>query len=369
MRGLDNDLFGAGKVFRHLDRLAAWQRDELPAPVTVEIDLTNLCNHSCGGCTFGYLVNKSRDELPLDLAQRLIGEFASLGVRAVTFSGGGEPLVYGEGRVLDLMGLARALGMDVALITNGSLLTPDPRYFAALEWVRVSLDAYDAATFSRFHGRGAREFAKVVERLHGFCSEAQRRRDAGLRAPTVGVGFLTDHGSLVRGDLWRMADFCAGIVGLDYLQFRPLVQNMVADPSLTGGYERPIDLTVWREAYEEAATYARPGFRVLWSEGKYDALASPGYGKTYARCHAHFLEAVVGADSRVYVCCHGQGQDGFCLGDLREQSFADIWHGERARRVWESISPRDTCPPACRLHLQNLTLDKLARHQPHENFI
>jgi cyclic pyranopterin phosphate synthase len=359
-------MLGAGKMFHHLDRLAAWQRGELPPPVTVELNLTNRCNHACGGCSFGYLVNVSQDSLPAPLAVRLIEELAGLGVKAITFSGGGEPLVYGEPRVLSLMEMVKDAGMDCALITNGSLLRSE-RFLDLCEWVRVSLDAYDAETFQRFHGRGEKEFEKVVGNLHDL---GVRKSIRAAPSATLGVGFLTTAESLERGDFDRMAAFCATLPGLDYLQFRPLVENMVARPALDGGYAAPLDLAPWQAAYDAAALqYSRPDFRVLWSEGKYAALALAGAGRTYEKCHAHFLEATVGADGRVAICCHGQGVDDFTLGSLHEQTFAEIWHGERARRVYERIDPRVHCPPACRLSGQNAVLQDLLRPAEHPNFI
>jgi MoaA/NifB/PqqE/SkfB family radical SAM enzyme len=363
--------FGAEKLLQHLDRLAAWQQGELAAPVTVELDLTNACNHACPGCTFSYLVNIDKSSLPFDLARRVIGELGAMGVRAITFSGGGEPLVYGVERFLELAGEVRAAGMDAALITNGSLLTPDPRY-AMFEWVRVSLDAYDDDTFLRFHGRGPKEFAKVVERLRAFCAEGKRRRAARERWPTVGVGFLTDRDSLDRGDFFRMAEFCSRIPGLDYVQFRPLVVNMVDDPTLQGGgaaISRDVLQCLAIQAAMADGLYARPDFKVLWSEGTYRALGQASFGRTYDRCLGHFLEATISADAKVYLCCHTQGQERFALGDLNEETFGDIWHGERARRVYESFDPRATCPPACRLHLQNQMLHEISLGATHTNFI
>lgn len=361
-------MLGPNKILAHADRVAAWQRGELPPPVTVELDLTDLCNHACPGCTFSYLVNISKASIPFGMAQEIVHQLAEFGVRGLTFSGGGEPLVYGEAKVLCLIGTAKRAGMDVGLITNGSLLEPDPRYYATCQWVRVSLDAYDADTFRRFHGRGEGEFYKVVERIRSFAGEPAKLRSGNL---TLGVGFLTDRDSIARGDFAKMARFCAGIDGLDYLQFRPLVGNMVADRSLTGGYAdfTAAELESLRAAYIEAAAWARPDFKVLWSADKYAALAAPGFGRTYDRCVGHFLEATIGADAKVYICCHGQGQPAFCLGDLREQTFGEIWHGEQARRVYESIRPADTCPPACRLHNQNLFLAELQGGFTHQNFI
>jgi MoaA/NifB/PqqE/SkfB family radical SAM enzyme len=357
-------MLGGGKMWMHLDRMAAWQNGWLPPPVTVELDLTNLCNHSCPGCSFSYLVNIVKDSIPLDRAERIIDELGEFGVRAITFSGGGEPLVYGEEKVLALMERARSHGMDCALITNGSLLR-STQFLDLCQWIRVSLDGYDADTFARFHGRNDKEFKKVCDNLQAICSH---KTDC-----TVGAGFLTDRESVQRRDFWKMSKFCSEqFPGLAYCQFRPLVNNMVADPSLTGGYEgfsqqeHSDILLAYREARE---AFGRSDFKVVLSGGKYTALAQKDFGRTYSSCHAHFLEAVVGADSKVYICCHGQGIEAYCLGDLSEDSFQEVWESQRAKEVYESINPSSHCPPACRLHQQNALLQDLTEGVTHPNFI
>lgn len=368
--------FRSDKMFQYLDRLnVGLQANKygglFPMPVTVELDLTNTCNHACPGCTFDYLVNKDHSQIPYALAIKIIAELASLGVRGLTFSGGGEPLLYGVDRVLDLMKRARAGSVQTALITNGSLLR-NPAFLELCAWVRISLDAYDSDTFRRFHGRYEKEFEKVVDNLRFMAETAKTRRAVGWTCGTLGVGFLTDRTSVERGDFWKMSEFCEAIPGLDYLQFRPLVENMIANPMLDGGYHgfAATEASSLADAYRKARdVFQRPGFAVLYSEDKYEDLVQPNYGRTYHRCHAHFLQAAIGADACVYLCCHGQGQEKYRLGSLHEHTFAEVWNGEQARKVRESIDPVRDCPPACRLHPQNVILEQLQQPVTHAAFI
>lgn len=362
----------SGKMFQHLDRLASWQTGEMPAPVTVELDLTNSCNHACPGCTFSYLVNKDGSSLPYHLAANTINELAAIGVKAITFSGGGEPLVYGVDRVLKLMDWTRTLGPEVSLITNGSKLR-EKEFLDHCTWIRVSLDAYDENTFQRFHGRNLKEFNRVVESIQTMISY-------GVEGCTLGVGFLTDQESSGRGDVIRMTKFCLEkLPGLHYLQFRPLVVNMVDAPDLQGGWKNPSqgddtcghsgELLAMSRAIDLARSVAGDRLQVIWSEDKYTALSKPDFERTYTRCHAHFLQATIGADGGVYVCCHGQGQDAYRLGTLHEETFQEIWYGDRARSVLAAIDPSKKCPPACRLHSQNRTLHQILQPVQHRNYI
>lgn len=365
--------FGGNKLFAHADRISQWQRGILPYPITVELNVTNLCNHACPDCSFSYLVNKDKSSLNPTLAMRVIRELAEHGVRAITFSGGGEPLLYGEDNLLELMQHAVDHGIQVALITNGSLLR-DPAFLQLCTWIRVSLDAYDDVTFERFHGRGEGEFLKVVENLRAYSGLSLNMKNEGSSPATLGVGFLTDNGSVARKDIERMTKFCMMFYGLDYLQFRPLVKNMVEDPSLTGGDQG--DLLALESQYKQVHTTVEKArvkhpstMRVLWSGGKYAALQQPNAGRTYNSCLAHFTEAVIAANAKVYICCHTQGQDKYCLGSLQNKNtFHSVWHSERARQVYDRIDPSRHCPPACRLHLQNLVLQQI-KNLVHPNFI
>jgi MoaA/NifB/PqqE/SkfB family radical SAM enzyme len=369
--------FSKTKLFQHLDHLAAWQQGKVMPPVVVELDLTNLCNHGCPGCVYSHLVNVSKDSIPMDLAEQIIHQLADYGVKAVTFTGGGEPLVYGQDKVLMLMKLAKRQGMQVALITNGALLT-DPEFLDLCEWIRVSLDGYNAETFARFHGRSEGEFDKVCGRLRALCEHAAVMKASGEPCATVSAGFLTMPGEYK--DIRPMARFCREqFPGLDFLSFRPLVVNMVDDPALTGGgwgrsrldqyaEHGQLDLELIETAVECARSEAAP-LTVFWAEDKYRALHAEGFGKTYSKCHAHFIETTVAADCGVYFCCHTQGQERFCLGNLRERSFKEIWESDRANQIRESFDPRTTCPPACRLHQYNNMLEEISHPVTHENFL
>jgi pyruvate-formate lyase-activating enzyme len=364
--------FGADKMFRHLDRLSDWQSGRWPYPVTVELDLTNACNHHCPGCSFNYLRSQSKESIPSPLAMSLLAQLSDCDVKAITFSGGGEPLVYGVDRVLRLMRLCRDLGMDAALITNGQRLTSD-EFLSLCSWVRISLDAYDAATFFRSHGGSPDQFNQVVANLRRTCAAARRRRRDGLPCATVGVGFLTNERSVYESDFYEAARFASTIDGLDYLQFRPAITNGVDDPTCCGGMRKPLPKPMVDrifDAYQEAnGRFARDDFRVLLSADKYDALSQPEFGRTYNTCHGSFLQATIGADCRLYICCHGQGRNEFCLGDLRDQRFSEAWHSDRAMNVRRSINPQLLCTPACRLHPQNVVLEKMLSPATHETFI
>ncbi|HEV7768885.1 MAG TPA: GTP 3',8-cyclase MoaA [Thermoanaerobaculia bacterium] len=130
--------------------------DALGRPIhDLRISVTDRCNFRCTYCMpkevfgrdFAFL---HRDELlTFEEITRLTRHFVRMGVRKVRLTGG-EPLLR-----RDLEQLIAQLGSidgleDIALTTNGSLLTPQKARAlkaAGLERVTISLDSLDDATF------------------------------------------------------------------------------------------------------------------------------------------------------------------------------------------------------------------------------
>jgi cyclic pyranopterin phosphate synthase len=134
-------------------------RDRLGRPLeTLRISITDRCNFRCVYCmpkeVFGrdYAFLERRELLSFEELDRVVGVFAGLGVRTVRITGG-EPLV--RRNVEHLVELLAAIEtpdgdrLELALTTNGSLLTQKAEALAAagLSRVTVSLDSLGDEAF------------------------------------------------------------------------------------------------------------------------------------------------------------------------------------------------------------------------------
>ena len=104
-------------------------------PYHVQLYPTNKCNRNCSFCSCGNrdkTLELETNDILFDL-QRL-GEY---GTRAVTISGGGEPLLHPEiNQIIHVLWLS---GFEVGLTTNGDYLnTLDDRSLQVLTWIRIS---------------------------------------------------------------------------------------------------------------------------------------------------------------------------------------------------------------------------------------
>jgi cyclic pyranopterin phosphate synthase len=133
--------------------------DRLGRPLeTLRVSVTDRCNFRCVYCmpkeVFGreYAFLDRRELLSLEEIARVVGVFASLGVRTVRITGG-EPLVRRnvEHLIELLAALERPDGsrIELALTTNGAVLAEKAEALAAagLDRITVSLDSLDDASF------------------------------------------------------------------------------------------------------------------------------------------------------------------------------------------------------------------------------
>jgi len=132
-------------------------------PKLIDWATTPECNLSCRHCR-----GMAEGELSTERARKLVSEIAELQPGWVIVEGG-EPLLRHD--LFELLGLMRQKQLEVHLITNGMLLTPE--ILATLKKlgvrVMISIDGATPATYEMI--RGGASFEKVVEAARS-CAQA-----------------------------------------------------------------------------------------------------------------------------------------------------------------------------------------------------
>ena len=98
-----------------------YEKREAPKPVVVW-NCTRQCNLSCIHCYASADKRKSPDEMDTAAGEAFIRDLADFGIPVLLFSGG-EPLLRKD--FFSLAGLAKELGLRVALSTNGTVISED----------------------------------------------------------------------------------------------------------------------------------------------------------------------------------------------------------------------------------------------------
>ena len=351
--GMDVRQFSSDKILKHLGRVNAWLSGENPAPITVELDMTNICNHKCPECSGWYFQNRNKDSLPYGLAKDIVKQLARAKIRGLIFTGGGEPLCHPD--INEVVRLAYNVGLDIGFITNGTFINEDIAkvLLESCTWLRISLDAASPKTFERIHGMDGHAFDEVLTKIRLLTITKTKLKSK----TTIGVGYLTC--DYTKDEMYDMAVLCKEL-GVDYLQFRPMqVHN-------NGKFEYHLsDIT---EDINRCMKISGNGFKVLYSKHKYDMMKDKAYGRNYKKCYGHQFATVIAADAKMYLCCHMRGFDKYCIGDLKKNTFEEIWNSSLRKRVVENIDFKD-CVPLCRDNTFNQILWNIRQPKEHVNFL
>lgn len=348
------NIFKEGKILKNLDVLTKYLNGESYPPIQVELDLTNRCTSDCPWC-FGYkdrklktvtIFEKGNDQVERDNSSfqgvmDLIGQFKVMGVKSITWTGGGDPTCH-KG-LFHFLERAHELGIKNGLITNGVIDVRQALPFC--EWIRFSVDAATEETYGFMHGR-KQHFKIVLQNISDLC---RAKKNMGLKT-TVGVGFLT--GEKSKHEVKQFAELWKDVGGLDYIQYRPLL-----DAYGSKWFDDNLDVL---RAIDEAKAIEP---RVTFSEAKYNAYSSDGRTK---KCHGIFMETAIAADGKMYACCHMKGKPQYAIGDLNKESIFQVWKRHLEKR---DFTVNKDCPSFCRHFGTNKIVEDILEPQEHRFFI
>jgi MoaA/NifB/PqqE/SkfB family radical SAM enzyme len=310
--------------------------------ISVELDLTNLCNNRCPRCTG---IKDKNVSLTFVQVRKLVDELADVfNAKSIIISGGGEPLLNKD--FVKMLYYIKSKGIDIGLNSNGySLNAKNARAIAdCCAYFRISLDAGTPEMYKKTHGVGMEAFEKVLGNIRMFD---RIRKEAGSSV-SFGTGYLT--GRQTKGgilDFFKTSKAC----GVDFAQLRPFTN----------------DLTSVDRELKEAGKLEDRNFKVASSDHKYSRFADDNK-RPYKKCWGMFFNTVVTADFRVFACLHHRQNGKYLLGDLNKSSLYDIWHSARMRDVFERID-FSGCPYFCRNDEINRSLELVSRPVNHVKFL
>ncbi len=343
------------KLLYHLEAVAAWRRGQ-GHPLAFSIGPTRSCNYRCQFCAYAYL---ERRPIFLDLQRvvRLAQDAAPRGAKSFFFSGDGEPLLHRE--LPECIVAVKRCGVDVALNTNGSRLTPEVsrQILPCLSWIRVSVNAGERRLYAGLHGTAASGYDRVLDNLAEAVAEKRR---AGAEC-TIGVQAL-----ILRDNLASLPVLAAELrkIGVDYLALKPFLPH----PSIDYRDQIAYDAPEVQEALRQLEALAGDGFAVIV---RWRSLAKLPR-RDYQRCLSLPFFVDIDSNGDVYPCGPMIGNPRFCYGNLYEEAWPAIWQGERRKNLEKYMAEQfdcSACMPNCRNDAVNRFLWRL-RHPPaHVNFI
>jgi len=355
---MDKYRIDSHKLLYHVSRVNDWLNGRLIYPIYMEISPAGSCNHRCTFCGLDFLEYQSRF-LDADILKKRLSEMGKLGLKSIMYAGEGEPFLHRN--FAEIVEHTKKSGIDVAITTNAVLLKESlaEQILGTVEWIKVSINAGTAETYSKIHGTKPADFDRVIKNM---SSAVKIKRENGYKC-VLGMQMLLlpeNHHETV-----RLAEIAKSI-GMDYLVVKPYSQH----PQSKSRRYSKINYNDFIHLPEKLEKLNTKEFTVIFrvkAMKKWDDAE-----KSYSRCIALPFWSYIDAGGHVWGCSVYLGDDRFFYGNIYENSFKEIWGGEKRKKSlgWvENEFDSSQCRVNCRMDEINKYLWELRNPPEHVNFI
>ncbi len=346
------------KILHFQSKINSFMSSQIAAPIYVRIKPINLCNHGCFFCVYstGFRVKdggekahivsgmhedmREQDQLPTEKLLEILEDLSEMGTKAVTYSGGGEPLMHPD--IVHIMSKTLELGLDLSIITNGQNLTKErARTLSRAKWVRVSMDYTNGNQMRAFRNVNEKSFQSILKNLESFSLLKDKSCD-------LAVNYIV-HRDNHKG-LFEFAKILKAH-GVENVRFSPMyTQNFYEYHS---AFESEVNLELHKiqslvdESFTVNSTYnIRPG-------------SSHSHVRSYNRCYIMQTVPVIGADFGVYAC-HNKAYDiTGKMGSLKNQRFRDFWFSPEAATFMREFNAKKSCLHECSNDRKNILINEV----------
>ncbi len=299
------------------------------SPLMVDWAITEVCNLNCKHCR-GF----PKGELSTERARKLIGEIAGIKPGWVIVEGG-EPLLRKD--LFELLGLMRQNRLEVHLITNGMLLSPQiiTRLKQLGVRVMVSIDSATKETYESI--RNGASFERVVQAARNCAKE-------GL-LEAINTTILKENYKEIPG-IFKLAD-SIGVKRVTFIGFKPC----------HGYLDELLNPREYREAIGLACQAAQEtGIEFFFDEPFFWATVkkwrlfaqTPAVGtgilvpEASSCIYGEYL--FIDTNGKVKPCSFSQ----LALGDVNEKTLGEIWSEALSSPFLRQIKDPKTRTGYCR---------------------
>lgn len=340
-------LYSSLKFMLYPEYLEALRSQSLLAPLHIRLKPINLCNHDCWYCAYRVSSQKLgedmniQDKIPEDKMFEIADDIIAMGTKAVTFSGGGEPLLYKP--LPEVIERLAKGGVKIAALTNGSNLKGKvaDAFAQHATWIRISADGWDDESYSKMRGIEHGAFSKLLDNLRRFSMRGSKC--------VLGISFI-----VCKENYQHIYDACVLFkeAGVNHVSLSGVVTSN--EGSINNSYHREISEEVFAQI-ARANTLSDDNFLII---NRYHEL-DDRFDKTYTMCPTIQFTPVIGADCCVYTCHDKAYTDSGLLGSIKVRRLKEFWFSEENRQRIYNLDPSKVCTHHCVAHLKNATITEI----------
>jgi len=275
-----------------------------------------------------------------------------MGVKAVTFSGGGEPFCYPY--FSETVRKIAQTKVKFASLTNGSKLEGELAEVFAYNatWVRVSMDGWDDESYSLYRRVPLGEYTRIMRNIENF------RRLGGKCY--LGVSLVADN--LNSSHLYKFIGALRD-AGVESVKVSPCIVSN--DGKANDAYHKPFFNSVKEQIAKAMVDFSTDDFEI------FDAYheMNEEFKKDYNWCPYLQILPVIGADANVYSCqdkAYNIGEG--LIGSIKDGRFREFWF-EGKNKFYE-INPSVVCNHRCVANTKNkLIMEYLHADKEHLGFV
>ena len=346
------------KILANVDRVVEHLETGYAPPVLIEVDPSNACNHACNFCLSSYIhcdkhkgtETFSRAQMPREMLMGICEDFVEMGVRAVNWTGGGEPTL--NRHLKEAIQYCGQNGIKMGMFTNGTLFDKWDMFETLVEnmtWVRISIDAGTKETYNDVRrAKGKQDWDKMVSNLSKLI-ETNKRHGNKI---DIGVGYVISPDTY--SEIVDFANFFKDF-DLSYCQYKPEI--IIRED---GGQQRELDF--WTNKVQPLLDQAKEilGSKFQINNYKFEDLIKDReeFGRNYKKCLGSQVQPCIGADGHVYVCTNHRGWKQYSYGCMHDgKRFKEIWQDMAARHAVmnkiENVECFSNCTKLCKPHESN----------------
>ena len=337
---------------KYSDKKIVWFRQKLESlrdniitpPIYVRIKPTNKCCHKCPFCIYRskniglHEIMKESDVLSKDKLFEILDDFKDMGVKCVTYSGGGEPLMHPN--IVEVLEKTKNNNIDLSILTNGQLLNNDrAKSLANAKWVRVSMDYCDENSFINSQRGTKQMYNQIISNIENF----NKIKDSNCEL-TVNYIITKEN----KATLTKAAKLLKSI-GVSNVRYSPVeVKNFIE-------YHSKIKNGVLSLLKSTKKLLETNNFKIYDSYNITPAV----FERIYTKCFIMQIIPVIGADGLVYNCHNkSYSQDGI-IGSIKNQTFKKMWFSEETKKHFSIFNPQIHCNLKCANDNKNIFLHEI----------